>query len=152
MKQIIFSLFLSLVVVLSSCKGQDNDKKTNSLETGKPKTDIKVNKEYDENGNLITYDSTYSYYYSNIENDSILRDSIFNNFRNHFNKTYKFSDEPFFNNFFFNDSLIMYDFYKNDFFEKRFRNNRDHINRLFYEMDSIKNLFFEKQFKEFNTK
>ncbi|MCB4234259.1 hypothetical protein LDL59_01710 [Kaistella anthropi] len=46
-----------------------------------PIEDIKVNKEYDENGNLIRYDSTYTYYYSNIEGDEIAADSIFNNFR-----------------------------------------------------------------------
>ncbi len=41
-----------------------------------PKEDIKVNKEYDENGYLIRYDSTYTYYYSNIEGDEIVADSI----------------------------------------------------------------------------
>ncbi len=87
MRQIILglSLFLSVLV---GCKGQVNDKtgsnKLDTINKIEPKTNIKVNKEYDENGNLIRYDSTYSYYYSNIEGDSLLRDSVFNKFRTFF--------------------------------------------------------------------
>jgi hypothetical protein len=80
-----------------------------------PQTNIKVNKEYDKNGNIVRYDSTYSYYYSNIKNDTVKQDSIFNLFRNQFNQKYLFSNEPYFNNLFFEDSLLKYDFYKRVF-------------------------------------
>jgi hypothetical protein len=113
-----------------------------------PKEDIKVNKEYDENGNLIRYDSTYTYYYSNIEGDEIAADSIFNNFRNMFEDNYSFSTTPYFNDLFFEDSLLKYDFYKNDFFHERFMNNMQQMERLFWEMDSIENKFFMEQFPE----
>ena len=42
-----------------------------------PQTSIKVDKKYDSKGNLIKYDSTYSYYYSNIKDNKNLEDSIF---------------------------------------------------------------------------
>ena len=113
-----------------------------------PKEDIKVNKEYDENGNLIRYDSTYTYYDSNIEGDEIAADSIFNNFRNMFEDNYSFSTTPYFNDLFFEDSLLKYDFYKNDFFHERFMNNMQQMERLFWEMDSIENKFFMEQFPE----
>ncbi|QIY83201.1 hypothetical protein HER18_06500 [Chryseobacterium sp. NEB161] len=113
-----------------------------------PKEDIKVNKEYDENGNLIRYDSTYTYYDSNIEGDEIAADSIFNNFRNMFEDNYSFSTTPYFNDLFSEDSLLKYDFYKNDFFHKRFKNNMQQMERLFWEMDSIKNKFSMEQFSE----
>lgn len=113
-----------------------------------PKEDIKVNKEYDENGNLIRYDSTYTYYYSNIEGDEIVADSIFNNFRNMFENNYSFSTMPYFNDLFFEDSLLKYGFYKNDFFHERFMNNMQQMERLFWEMDSIKNKFSMEQFPE----
>ena len=113
-----------------------------------PKEDIKVNKEYDENGNLIRYDSTYTYYYSNIEGDEIVADSIFNNFRNMFENNYSFSTMPYFNDLFFEDSLLKYGFYKNDFFHERFMNNMQQMERLFWEMDSIKNKFSMEQFSE----
>lgn len=113
-----------------------------------PIEDIKVNKEYDENGNLIRYDSTYTYYDSNIEGDEIAADSIFNNFRNMFENNYSFSTTPYFNDLFFEDSLLKYDFYKNDFFHERFMNNMQQMERLFWEMDSIGNKFSMEQFPE----
>jgi len=38
---------------------------TVSIEHGKPHVNIKVNKVYDENGNMAGYDSTYVWSYSN---------------------------------------------------------------------------------------
>jgi hypothetical protein len=119
--------------------------KKDNLTKNAPKTDIKVNKEYDEKGNLIRYDSTYSSYYSNILNDTVLEDSIFNKFKSQFNQKYLFSQKSYFNDFFFQDSLLKYDFYKNDFFSERFKNNMQRMDMLFLEMDSMKNYFFEKQ-------
>jgi hypothetical protein len=66
-----------------------------------PQTEIKVNKEYDKNGNLVRFDSSYSYYYSNVAGDTVLQDSILNAFKAHFNQHYFFSNEPFFNDFSF---------------------------------------------------
>jgi hypothetical protein len=149
MRQIIIS-FLLFSLVIISCKGQTNENKkcfnSNIKNKIEPKIDIKVNKEYDDKGNLIRYDSTYSYFYSNIENDSLLKDSIFNNFKTFFNQEYQFSNDPFFNELFFQDSLLQYDFYNHDFFFDRFKKNQLHINQLFRQMDSLKNYFFNQQF------
>lgn len=122
-------------------------KKKNKETTTKenPKTNIVVNKEYDNEGNLIRYDSTYSYYYSNTESDKGNMDSIYNEFRKHFKNHYFFSREPFFEDFFFEDSLLKYDFYKEDFFYKRFENNMKHMEQLFHDMDSVKNEFYKDQ-------
>ena len=77
----------ALSIILVGCTGQTKQEFTEiKRDSIQPKTDIKVNKEYDEKGNLIRYDSSYSYYYSNIENDSLLGDSIFSDFQNYFNK------------------------------------------------------------------
>jgi len=143
---------IACMLCFSSCNGQSGKEKKETADKNAPKTDIKVNKEYDENGNLIRYDSTYSYYYSNILNDSLLGDSIFNDFKSQFNQRYFFSQKPFFNDFFFQDSLLKYDFYKNDFFSKRFNNNMQQMDKLFMEMDSIKNYYFQKQFPNPNSK
>jgi hypothetical protein len=143
MKRIMFFL-MAISITLSGCDGQTK-KADNQLKKDSPQTNIKVNKEYDKNGNLIKYDSTYSSYYSNVKGDTILRDSIFQNFTNHFNKNYSFSDHPYFRNFFFQDSLLMYDFYKKDFFYDRYINNMERMDSLFREMDIMKNDFFRKQ-------
>jgi len=136
---------IALSMLINSCNGQKNEKDI-KLNQNLPQTNIKVNKEYDEKGNIIKYDSTYSSYYSNIKGDTVLRDSIFNNFKTRFNQKYFFSTQPYFNDFFFEDSLLGYDFYKKDFFYNRFRNNTQLMDNLFHEMDSIKNSFYNQQF------
>ncbi|MFY9153710.1 MAG: hypothetical protein WAO52_16955 [Prolixibacteraceae bacterium] len=145
MKRMVFFV-LAVLFALASCDGQT--KKQKAQNTNVPKTNIKVNKEYDKDGNLIRYDSTYSYFYSNIVNDSILGDSIFSDFKDQFNQRYIFSSEPYFSDFFFQDSLLKYDFYKNDFFSKRYKNDMERMGKLFQEMDSVKNLYFKNQFPE----
>ena len=137
-----------LALFLSGCQAQEVQKeKDNSinLEKNKPQTSIIVNKEYDEDGNLIRYDSTYSSYYSNIQGDSLMGDSIMKSFKNDLFKHFPMSRSPFFESFFFEDSLSDYDFYKNDFFRERYRLNQKRMEDLFWEMDSIKNRFFEEQ-------
>ena len=129
-------------------KKEKNKNNTDStlISGNQPKEDIKVNKEYDKDGNLIRYDSTYTYYYSNIDGNKTVGDSIFNNFRSMFEDRYPFSTKPYFDNLFFEDSLLHYDFYKKDFFHDRFMQNMQRMDRMFWEMDSIKNKFFMEQF------
>ena len=67
---------IMLTVTLSGCNGQKWKKEiADTAKVNTPKTDIRVNKEYDENGNLIKYDSSYSYFYSNSKNNDGIRDS-----------------------------------------------------------------------------
>ncbi len=143
-------LILAVTIIFSGCNGQEKQIKNDKLSDAKkaPKEDIVVNKEYDEDGNLIKYDSTYTYFYSNIENDTIAEDSILTNFKKMFEIQYPFSYKPYFNDFFFRDSLMHYDFYKKDFFTERFRQNMEQTEKIFQEMDSIKNHFFNEQFQE----
>ncbi len=141
-------LALAISLILNSCNGQKKTEKTEmAKDTITPKTNIIVNKEYDDEGNLIRYDSTYSSYYSNIVTDTLFGDSVFSNFKNFFNQSYGFSTQPYFNNFFFEDSLLKYDFYKKDFFSNRFQNNMEKMDKLFMEMDSLKNSFYYRQYQ-----
>ena len=139
-------IVVAISLTVASCNGQVKKTETQSKKN-LPQTSIKVNKEYDKNGNIVKYDSTYSSYYSNIKGDSSLLDSNFNNFKKQFNQSYFFSNQPFFKNFFFEDSLLKYDFYKKDFFYNRFRNNMERMDSLFKGMDEMKNNYFNKQVK-----
>jgi hypothetical protein len=143
MKQI-FIAVLVVSMTLFSCSGQTKNKE-NKVKDNLPQTNIKVNKEYDKNGNIVKYDSSYSSYYSNIKGDTVLKDSIFRDFKNQFNQSYFFSSKPYFKNFFFEDSLLKYDFYKKDFFYNRFRQNMERMDSLFRGMDIMKNDFFNNQ-------
>lgn len=151
MKRFVFLPGLMLGLLLSSCQAQTKDEKMNKEETIKPKSNFTVNKEYDKDGNLIRYDSTYSYYYSNIADDTVMRDSIFNQFRQQFSQSYSFSDDPFFSEFYFEDSLLPYDFYKHDFFTQRFRQNMQQMDSIFMGMDALKNDFFMQQTQKAKT-
>ncbi len=71
---------------------------------------------------------------------------MFNKFRNQFQIQYPFSNTPFFDDFFFQDTLLKYDFYKKGFFLERFKRDMYNMGKLFIEMDFTKNNFFEKQF------
>jgi hypothetical protein len=78
-------------------KAQKDVSKPNS-----PKEDIKVNREYDEKGNLIKFDSIYSYSWSG---DSTMLQSISpENFQKFFGNHFgNFPDSTFFGNPFFGD-------------------------------------------------
>jgi hypothetical protein len=138
---------IALSVTLMSCNDQTSKQKGESNKIpANPQTSVKVDKKYDDKGNLIRYDSSYSYYYSNVKDDENLSDSIFNSFRNALGNIYFFSRDPYFNDLFFEDSLLKYDFYRKDFFLNRFQNNMRRMDNLFLGMDSLKNSFFSKQF------
>jgi len=106
-----------------------------------PKIDIKVNKEYDDKGNVIKYDSSYSYIYSdtNIVNFS---DSLFN-------YPFNISDSDFFSlkhNFSDIDSIFSDPFFKDfhnfsgvhPFFDfNYFQNKIDSLEKEFYEKPEI---------------
>ena len=135
-----------LSLALISCSGQTLKDSKSTVDNGKPQSHIKVNKEYDQNGNIIGYDSTYTYSYSNAGKYGQVADSIFNNFRSSFNRKFSFSDEPFFKDYFLNDSTLMHDFNQKDYFLKLFKDNMDKMDSLFLKMDMFKNNFFGNQY------
>ena len=129
---------------LSSCNAQDkndNDSEKNSMsfnseEQAPPKGSWKVNREFDEDGNLISYDSTYTYSYSNINGDS-LPDAEMEEIQRHFESLFRNNERSAaMMHRFMNDSLTT----GNDFFNNRFFMN-DAFSRDFQEqmrkMDSI---------------
>ncbi len=140
-----------LMLLMNSCSGQSakSDQKEQVAQP-EPQTEIRVNREYDEDGNLIRYDSTYASYYTTIGDNQRLKDSLFFDFRSKLDKQYPFFNRTFMDDLFFEDSLLKYDFYKRDFFSERFRRNMQRLDDLFIEMDSIKNQYFIRPFPEFD--
>jgi len=141
-----------LTVLFFSCNAQmnrvNNDSQLNHSGNNKPQTNIKVNKVYDKDGNLVKYDSVYTYFYSNMNNDSVAQDSMFGNFSNEFYNQLPNINRNFFDNQFFNDTSFLKDFYNNDFFSNRFHNNMDMMDKMFQHMDSIKNSFYNQQYQQ----
>jgi hypothetical protein len=80
MKRIVVLLVMAICTIIQS-KAQKNDQLSTS-----PKEDIKVNREYDEKGNLIKFDSVYSYSWAGDSTmlQSISPESFQNFFGSHF--------------------------------------------------------------------
>lgn len=148
------------LIIFSSCKGQTKkgsekmpEAVTSSTSTvvdttHNPKYKIYVNKQYDKNGNLVKFDSSYSYYYSSPNGGTmhIKDDSIYKQFKSYFSKNYPNSFNNPFNDMFYNDSLFQYDFFNNDYFMKRFEMNTKTMEEMSKQMDSIKNNFMERNY------
>ncbi len=151
MKIVWMFVFFCISLIFSGCNEKiknKNEEKDEMISENLPQENIWVNKEYDEDGNLIRYDSTYTYYFSKAMENKAIADSIFKNFQKMFSESYPFSTKPYFDKLFFQDSLLKYDFYKKDFFYNRFRQNMQLLDKLFFEMDSVKNNYFLKQFPD----
>lgn len=143
MKKLIFLVLLSLQVL--GCNSQKNKaveivKDPVISDTTQPQVNIRVNKKYDDKGNLIQYDSTYSYYYSSQSGNvqQLSSDSLFTQLRSKFRTKYDDWFSHSLDPVFFSDSLFKYDFLNKDYFEKRFELNKRVFQDLFREMDSLK--------------
>jgi hypothetical protein len=151
---ILCAFMFTTMFLLSSCnektKGQSNPEKNNHAavmndSTNKPKVNIQVNRRFDDKGNLIGFDSTYSTFYSNIKGDTSRMDSLMSHFDRYFQDNHSSMFNNQFNSLFFDDSLRYPDFFHNDFFMKRYELNDAYLRDMMHRMDSIKNNFYDKE-------
>lgn len=140
-----------LILSITGCKGQEKEKEEVSKEekqemAQKPIEQWNVKKEYDEAGNLIKYDSIYSYSYSTIIGDSvnINLDSIMDSFRGYFENRVPFDWKRDFSYFPKTDSLFMKDFFKEDYFLNNWQEHHSDIENMMKKMDSVRNAFLRK--------
>lgn len=138
-----------LVILLSSCHEKTNGqsaelKKYQTDSLPKPKVDIKVNRRYDEKGNMIGFDSTYTSYYSNVGGDTAQMDSLMGSFDRYFRQDHSSFFRNQFDPLFFNDSTRYPDFFHDDFFMRRYELNDSYMRGMMQRMDSIKNNFYKE--------
>ena len=109
-----------------------------------PKGQWEIHKEYDDLGNLIKYDSIYSY--SNVKGDSLIvnLDSIMDSFRGYFKDKVPFDWQDQFSYFPKNDSLFMKDFFKDDYFFNNWERHHSVIEGMIKKIDSVRNAFLMK--------
>jgi hypothetical protein len=137
---IMISLFLSV-----SCTSQEEVKEKNNIQ---PKESWNVEKKYDEHGNIIRYDSTYSWSYSNFDGDSVTIGiaSIMSSFRPFFDNNYSSIWEEGFGNPIWNDSLLYHDFFSPNYFYNRYKQNFFEMENMMRRMDSIRMDFFKNSY------
>jgi hypothetical protein len=123
-----------------------------STDSIKPDVNIKVNRHYDDDGNLIGYDSVYSSFYSSMQGDTARMDSVMHGFDTFFRRHHSFGFDRQFNSLFFEDSLRHFDFFQDDFFRKRYELNDSYLQDMMQRMDSVKNHFFRERILSDPTK
>lgn len=144
------SLFIAAGLLLLSCDKAKTHEAAEVRDSAavvpdsahKPNVDIRVNRHYDKNGNIIGFDSTYTSYYSDIKGDTARMKMLFRDFDNYFGKQHGPLFQNDFNRLFFKDSIFYPDFFHNDFFLKRYELNDPYLRRMMKEMDSVKNKFY----------
>lgn len=142
-----------MLVLLSicSCKGQEKDQQQgnekNKDSSVMPKGQWNVTREYDELGNLIKYDSTYSWSYPTKEGDSLKvnLDSIMDNFKQYLGELKAPKWERDFYYFPKADSLFMKDFFTEDYFFRNWERHHPDMERFMKKMDSLRNHFLREQ-------
>ncbi|MCG2461218.1 hypothetical protein K8352_10700 [Flavobacteriaceae bacterium F89] len=159
MRKAVFSLFLILLV--AGCNGQDahnnakdelaqSQKYSDSL-SPKPKVEWKVNKKYDENGNVIGYDSIYSWSYSNHGNvpPEMNADSIMQSFRSFSNDNFpSFWEDQDLDHIFPVDSIMKRNFSMDRFFNQGNIKGFPNMDEWMQKMDSLRNKMMENTYPE----
>lgn len=156
MKKYILLAMVSLLCV--SCNGQKNDiknaeKKQNKTSVAKqPKGSWKVDKEFDDNGNLIRYDSIYSWSSSSkVDNLSALeKDSLLQSFKSRFFTGFSRFENNGFDDVFSEDSLFSKHYFNDDFFDSEFGSDFMDIDKIRQQMIARQKRFLEKYKAEFN--
>jgi hypothetical protein len=136
MKTVIILFMINALFL--SCNSQEIKSKHSGSK--KPHESFKVTKKYDENGNLIEFDSVYTSYYSKVEGDTLNTDSIMNEFSEFFDSHFS---QAFSNRFYSVDSMLMPGFFHQDFFERQFIDQSREMLELLQQLDSLKNSYFQ---------
>ncbi len=144
-------LFLAAILT-TSCNSQENKKdqieqeKAEKEITQQPKGTWKVDKEFDENGNLIRYDSIYSWSSADEFEDLKLqdRDSLLQSFQSKFFQRFSGSDRFGFDPFIEHDSLFGRRLFNEDFFGSDFGKDFMNIDKMHERMQRLEKEFFER--------
>ena len=154
MRQIIITLLL--LGGATACNGQNEKDKKTELKTAdnKPQSSWKVNKEYDEKGNLVRYDSTYVWTYSskNGKTQHVNADSVLMEFRNKLSMDFPSFFNSDLDRLTTNDSSFYRDFATPDYFMKSWQQHQSQMSMMMRRMDSLRNDFLKDNYPNINTR
>lgn len=148
MKKVILVLWVAISVM--SCNAQED--KEAAEQTAEPsKGTWKVNKEFDEFGNMIRYDSIYSWSSSDdlAGMTATDRDSLLHSFQSKFYRHFSATDPQRFEHLFEPDSLFHERFFNEDFFDSDFGKDFMDIDRVKKRMEAMEKAFFDRYQNDF---
>ncbi len=149
-------LAIALLFSVIGCNGQDKKaKKTEGTaiqtEQNAPHSSWKVNRKYDDKGNLIRYDSTYTWSYSSGgKSRQVNADSVMASFRREFNVEFPSLFNKSFGDPVWSDSLFYKDFTSPDYFMHKWENNYFDMRSMMLRMDSLRNAFLRENYPGLN--
>ncbi|MHA7056370.1 hypothetical protein ACWGOQ_0004070 [Aquimarina sp. M1] len=132
----------------SQKKNQDKIGNNEKIQGEFPKGSWEVNKEFDEEGNLIRYDSVYSWSSTNDLKDlaSMDRDSVLKSLKSRFYHNFSgfnLENEEF-GNLFQKDSLFTNQFFRDDFFSNDFGRDFMDLDHMRERMDAMQKQFIDR--------
>ncbi len=146
-------ILLLAAFLTTGCNSQQNKSKEESdkkeeVATETPKGSWKVNREFDEAGNLIRYDSIYSWSSGDDleELATFDRDSTLKSMQSRFYRNFsQFDfDEEGFGDLFAEDSLFTKRFFNDDFFENDFGKDFLDIDKMHERMEAMQKRFLDR--------
>jgi len=154
------TLVVAMVVALFTlgCHAQDQSGKgleklsENKDSKNKPEEHWKVNKEVDENGNVISYDSTYTWSYTEEDSVNVDMDSMMQSFKSFFNDKMPSVWGESLMDPMLGDSLLNRDFFADNYFHDRFEKDFFDVDKMFQRMDSLRESFFKQTLPEMEQK
>lgn len=148
MKNVLSSALL--LVVITGCNAQDRKKiSTNDTTQVKSKPDVswKVNKKFDDKGNLISYDSTAVWSYSSGQTAHHMgADSVMSAFRKQFDSGFPSFFRENFGDPILNDSLFYRDNTTPGYFKQKWEHHYFDMGRMMRQVDSLQNSFLDKNY------
>ncbi len=155
------ALLSTMLILNLGCNVQENKKAKNLQKDNDSIAQIveplegtwKVDKEFDEDGNLIRYDSIYSWSSTDNLNELALRnpDSLLKSFRSKFYRNFSKFDNQRFGNLFAEDSLFTDRFFDDRFFDSQFGEDFMDIDRIRERMETMQQQFLERYRSEFDN-
>ncbi len=145
MKSILLSVLLLLATMGLQAQVRHRRKADNQV--NKPQIHINVKKQYDKNGNIIRYDSTYVWTYSTHNGkENINLDSLMRQFIPYFRENLPDSLAGIFGNpsFNLNDSAMMMDFFNNSHFFDQWQQGLFNMQKEMETMDSLRMSFLKR--------
>ncbi|CDF79529.1 conserved hypothetical protein [Formosa agariphila KMM 3901] len=145
MKTYVLLAMMSLLTV--SCNGQEPEiQKRDKNTVEQPKGSWNVNKEFDADGNLIRYDSIYSWSsYDTLDKLSAAdRDSLLQHMKSRFFTNFSGFENQGFEHVFTNDSIFSKHYFNDDFFGSDFGHDFMDIDKIRQQMIARQKAFLEK--------
>ncbi|QDO95421.1 hypothetical protein FNB79_16075 [Formosa sediminum] len=137
---------IAWIALLSiSCNAQDQTPKATTENS--PKGTWKVDKEFDEQGNLIKYDSIYSWSSHNSHTNLTAKDadSIMQAFKSKFFANHSGISPEYLDNMFAQDSIFNFSFFKDDLFADPFKDDFVNMEELRKQMIARHQSFLQQQ-------